>query len=109
MKILRDARAQTSKFLWATKDKAKFLEIVSRLESLNNDLYSLVRSDNTEALANALSSYLLPRLQSSLSLVALQQADTTLDPLLVLSARLKQLQNDPLRDVADKARLLNIG
>ena len=109
MKILRDARAQKSKFLWATKDKAKFLEIVSRLESLNNDLYSLVRSDNTEALANALSSYLLPRLESSLSLVALQQADTTLDPLLVLSARLKQLQNDPLGDVADKARLLTLG
>lgn len=109
MKILRDARAQKSKFLWATKDKAKFLEIVSRLESLNNDLYSLVRSDNTETLANALSSYLLPRFQSSLSLVALQQADTTLDPLLVLSARLKQLQNDPLGDVADKARLLTLG
>ena len=109
MQIRRDARVQKSKFLWATKDKAKFLEIVSRLESLNDDLYNLVRSDNTEALANALSSYLLPKLQNSLSLAALQQADTTIDPLLVLSAKLKVLQNEPLGDVAEKARLLALG
>ena len=109
MKVLRDARVQKSKFLWATSHKAKFTEIVMRMQSLNEDLSGLTRSDNTESLANALSSYLLPQLQNSLSLVALQQADTTLDPLLVLSARLKQLQNDPMREVAGKAKILTIG
>ena len=109
MKVYRDAREQRSRFLWATSHKTKFTEIVLRMKSLNEDLYDLVRTDNTEALANALSSYLLPKLQNSLSLVALQQSDTTLDPLLVLSARIKQLQNDPLGEVAGRAKILTIG
>ena len=109
MKVLRDTRLQKSRFLWGTSHKAKFTEIVSRMESLNGDLYSLVRSDNTEVLANALSSYLLPKLQNSLSLVALQQSDTTLDPLLVLSARIKQLQIEPLDQIAKQTKMLAIG
>ena len=109
VKVLRDAKVQKSKVLWATKHKAKFSEIVSRMESLNNDLNGLVRSDNTEVLANALSGYILPRLENSLSLVALQQSDTTLDPLLVLSARIKKLQSDPLDEVAEKAKVLILG
>ena len=109
VKALRDAKVQRKKFLWATKHKNKFLEIVSRMQSLNDDLYGLVRSDNTEALATSISAYILPQLKDSLSLIALQQAETTLDPLLTLSARLKQLQTAPLDQVANQAVKFTLG
>ncbi|MCJ1274123.1 hypothetical protein MMC21_001918 [Puttea exsequens] len=88
------------------KDKAKFGELVDRMQSLNTDLYALVHVDNTASLAQALSTYLLPQLKDALSLAALQQTDMPFDPLLALSARLKQLHDAPLEQAAKEAESL---
>jgi hypothetical protein len=107
MKIERDQRSTRNRFLWATTDKAKFDEVVVRMKSLNDDLYGIVPSDNNEALVSALASYLLPKLRDTLSLQALQQIDTSLDPLLVLSARIKQLHDAPATETAQSATWLD--
>jgi hypothetical protein len=93
MKEARDLHDQKKRFIWGTKDKEKFSAIINRMKSLNADLRDLVRSNSTQSLAAALSASLIPQLKDTLSLVALQETDTV-DPLLKLSARLKQLQND---------------
>jgi hypothetical protein len=109
MKVTRDERPTKHRVLWATRDKGKFTEIIKRLQSLNNDLYAVLPTDNTHALATALSSYLLPKLQDQMSLLALQQIDTTNDPLLVLAARIKQLNDAPESETAQQATWLQYG
>ena len=91
IKEARDAHGQNSRFRWAAQDKRKFLEIVEQIGALNADLRDLVRGKNNQALAAAISSSLLPQITDTLSLVALQQTEH-IDPLVKLSAKLKELQ-----------------
>ncbi|MCJ1308879.1 hypothetical protein MMC25_002534 [Agyrium rufum] len=103
-KDVRDHRKQKSRFRWSAQDKERFTEILDRVASLNADLYSLVRIDNTQVLANAVSSYLLPQLKDAMSLAVLQSHDVSVDPLLILSAKLKLLQVEGV-PAADKEAL----
>ncbi|KAL5313094.1 hypothetical protein ACEPPN_019521 [Leptodophora sp. 'Broadleaf-Isolate-01'] len=108
IKELRDLKKQKSRFRWATTDKQKFTDLIERMSSLNADLVTLVHTDSTQYLANALSFYLLPQLKDMLSLAALQHNDMAADPLVKLSARLKQLQTSPIEEVANCAAYLNL-
>ena len=103
IKTARESKHQKSRLKWGLKDKANFSELVNRMQSLNTELYNLVHVDSTASLASALSTYLLPQLKDALSLVALQQKDLSFDPLLALSARLKQLQDAPLEQTAKRS------
>ena len=109
IKIARESKHQKNRLKWGLKDKANFSELVNRMQSLNTELYNLVHVDSTASLANALSTYLLPQLKDALSLVALQQKDLPFDPLLALSARLKQLQDAPLEQTAKEVNVLFLG
>ena len=109
IKLARDSKHQKNRLSWGLKDKANFSELVNRMQSLNAELYNLVHVDSTASLANALSTYLLPQLKDALSLVALRQKDLPFDPLLALSARLKQLHDAPLEQTAKEVNFLYLG
>jgi len=107
VKELRDSHGQKNRFLWGIKDKQKFTEIVDRMGSLNADLRNLVHGQNMRSLAAAISSSLLPQIKDSLYLIALQQTES-IDPLLKLSARLKELQTASDQHAGPKAPILKL-
>lgn len=109
LQAIRNSKKQEKNIVWAIKDKAKFTEIVERMKSLVNDLYSLTRISDTQALAKTLCAYLLPQLKDTFTLSTLQQKGQDFDPLLVLSARIKQLQNEPASEGSPDAKILRLG
>ena len=109
LQAIRNSKKQEKTIVWAIKDKAKFMEIVERMKALVNDLYSLTRISDTQALAKTLCAYLLPQLKDTFTLSTLQQKEQDFDPLLVLSARIKQLQNESGSEASPDAQLLRLG
>ena len=92
IKAERDYHGQSHRFRWATRDKAKFGELVTRLGTLVADLQSISRVDRDESLDRALLVYVLSSISDHPSLNALQTSDTGAGPLISLAAHIKQLQ-----------------
>ena len=88
----REFHRSTKRFLWATKDKGKFGELVDRLRTLVTDLYELTSATRNENVGRGLPVYVIPDITDLLQLQALQQPETDASPLVSLSALLKQVQ-----------------
>lgn len=107
--VVRDARAripQKHRISWAAKDKAKFTELINRLGVLNDDLRDVVTQDDTDTVR--IVTGVLSGLRDQLSLATLQNSPTN-NPasLLAFATQLKQMQSEPVLDLAAKVKTID--
>ncbi|CAM1509517.1 Fc.00g032560.m01.CDS01 [Cosmosporella sp. VM-42] len=104
----RDKQKQPHAVAWASKDKEKFTELLSRLATLNQDLEDLVRPDEFDE--TRLVTSILSGLDQRLSLAPLQAMAVSSHPsLLSLAALLKQIQEEDVVTAAARVKHLAVG
>jgi hypothetical protein len=99
----RQKLKQTGRFKWAVKDKDAFMELIRRLETLNKNLWEVVRTDESDAVR--IVTGVLAGLSKQFDLGQLQQqVKGSPENLLALAAKLKEVQE---QDVSTAAKGVN--
>lgn len=99
----RQALKQKGRFKWALKDREAFMGLVDRLETLNRNLWEVVRNDKSDEIR--IVTGVLAGLSKQFDLSQLQQqAKGSLESLLQLAARLKEMQEQDASVIATGVR-----